>query len=237
MADKTKEPRWTGSDCRPVGGREVIVNVYVDDCAYPIGTDAVGTLGDVVEQIRKSVASAERALISLRCDGLDITRAELSDALRRPATQVQRLDVMTGQPVVLVVEALEQALAVLDGSRADLTEVVTHLSAGQTAKGMSRLAEAFHAWQQINEALGSSLAMLGIDPNELRVGELTATQAILAPRELLTHVKDVVETHDHVLLADILQYEFDTVATTWKALLEAVLARAQSMAAGQALRD
>ncbi|HEY3245852.1 MAG TPA: hypothetical protein VGM03_21125 [Phycisphaerae bacterium] len=204
------------------------MNVYVDDQAYALAAESAGTIGDAVEQVRKGVSAGDRVLIGLRCDGLDVVGNELEDALRRPSAHVQRLDITTGAPLPLVIEALEQSLMVLEDSRKDLAEVVTHLSTGQTAKGMGLLAEAFRNWQQINEALGSSMAMLKIDPDGFPVGELSATQAILAPRELLTHIKDVVETHDHVLLADILQYEFDTVAATWKSLIEAVLARAHS---------
>ncbi len=203
------------------------MNVYVDDQQIGIDDMPDATVGQVVERIRQTASNRQQVIVELRCDGLDVTGPDLNEMLARPSCQVERLDVQTGSPSTLVIDALDQAVAVLDQAGSALAAIVDDLNAGRTGDGMNKLAEAFRDWLMVHDAIGKSLAMLNLDADKLTVEGQSATQAILAPRDLLLQIREVVQNRDHVQLADILQYEFDNAIRTWRTLVQAILGEAR----------
>ena len=47
------------------------------------------------------------------------------------------------------------------------------------------------------------------------------------PKEVLLHIRNALLAEDHVLLADVLRYEFDDVTNSWYALIARIRQEAE----------
>jgi hypothetical protein len=78
-------------------------------------------------------------------------------------------------------------------------------------------------WQQIHEAVSKSIHMLELDIDATMVDDRTLAEVITKPRNALAQIKDALQSQDHVLLADVLQYEFHDVAADWHTVLASLI--------------
>lgn len=194
-------------------------------------TGVATTLGQIVEDARTEAAKDDRVIVGIRCDGADITHDDLAARLAEPAEKYARVDLQSGRAEQLVVDALHQALQVLDDSDQQRAQVVEWLAQGEAARARQALAECFQQWTQIHQAIAQSMAFLNLDEKELLVEERPLGSVLTDICGQLQQVKEVLEVGDDVLLGDLLQYEFDAAVGQWRVMVQAVLARAQNAAA------
>ncbi|HUU85181.1 MAG TPA: hypothetical protein VM243_16900 [Phycisphaerae bacterium] len=200
---------------------------YLDDREMR-PTGPAGTLGDVVEEARAQVAKDDRVIIAIRCDGADVANDDLAARLAEPVDRYDRVDLQSGRAEQLVSDALGQALQVLEDSGQLRAQVVEWLAQGETIQAKQGLVQCFQQWTQIHQAIAQSMAFLELDEKELIV-EGRPLEAVLGDISgQLRQVKEVLEVGDDVLLADLLQYEFDAAIDKWRAAVQVVMARAQA---------
>jgi len=195
------------------------VDIFMNDNKVEDLTFETGTLEEALRCLQHEWCSPGHLVIGLKCDGLDIAHGEMAKALAKPVTEFKRLEVSTGRPGELVGEAMDQAMTALAETGRARTDVADLLTQGKTAEGIEALAESLSVWQQIHEAIAKSIRMLELEPDRVTIMGQPLEDAIGRPRDMLLQVKQALEAHDYVLLADVLQYEFDEVAELWKAVL------------------
>lgn len=104
---------------------------------------------------------------------------------------------------------------------------------GKTVEAAETLGECLRVWQQIHEAVGKSIEMLQLDPEQATVNEQPLFELISKPKEILLQVKEALQDRDHVLLADLLQYEFPEVTSRWHAVVAKLQQEAESLHASR----
>jgi len=200
------------------------IEVYLDDREYSADLAASGTLGDLVEAVRAEVATSDRVIVGIVCDGIGLTD-DLEAKLAEPLDRFRRVDLQSGRAQELVRDALEQALNVLADTDHLREQAIDALTRGDQTEATQVLGDCFRHWSQIHLGIAQSLAFLGLDPQTLEVNGQPLESALAGIAERLKEVREALQAGDNVLLADTLQYEFDEAAETWKAAIEAVLAR------------
>ena len=74
-------------------------------------------------------------------------------------------------------------------------------------------------WQQIHEAVVKSIEMLELNLEETMVQDEPMAVVIGKPKDVLIQIRDALKALDHVMLADILEYELAGVTTQWFAVI------------------
>ncbi|MCP4246643.1 MAG: hypothetical protein GY778_06310 [bacterium] len=201
------------------------MDVYLDDKPTTLHVGDAGTLGELVENAGRQVGANDRVIVGIVCDGIDVDSGDFEAALAEPADRYGRIDLQSGSVEALVRDALAQAQQVLADTESLREQVVDDLTRGQTEQARTGLGECLKNWSQVHQAVTQSIAFLKLDPGTLMVGDRSLDAAINAVGEQLTLVKDALLAGDDVMLADVLQYEFDEVCTVWNAAIEAILGR------------
>ena len=193
--------------------------VYIDDHLIDGRELANGTIEDAVRHAQANHCSADRLVVSLKCDGQDVSPAQMDLTLRRRAGEVQRLEILTGSRRDLVTEALALASASLEQTVAACQKAGELVVQGNMAEGIEELGQCTSAWQQIHQAIFQSINLLGPAARNLTIGDRTLDDLLEDPRDALLQVKKALVAQDHVLLADVLQYEFTDALEIWRTLL------------------
>ncbi len=198
------------------------MNIYVDDEQVDAATVGDGTLEEALHNIQNGVCAPDRLVVDVRIDGHDVPEGAMAEALKKPATTFGRIDISTGTRQELVVDAMDQATTCLAETMNVCREIADLLAKGDTVQATQDLGKCLRVWQQIHEAIGKSIEMLQVDLEQLTIDNEPLTEVFQKPIKALQQIKEALLAKDFVLLADILQYEFDEVADCWQALINAL---------------
>ncbi len=198
------------------------MDVFVDDNKVDFATRGSETLESAVKRLQRDACRKDHVVVAVRCDGLHLTGEELSQAMERPIDDVRCLEVATTTPAALVRAAAEEAAQMLETVDEQRRRSAECFSQGKTADGITALTACLGVWQQVHDAATKSIHMLDLDPAEVRVSGEPLEKALALPMDRLQTVRDALKAQDFVLLADVLEYEFDEVVRQWQALLEAI---------------
>jgi len=191
------------------------VDVFVNDNQADSGFTIGGTVEDALRHVQANLCAPGHVVVSVRCDGQGLSGEAMAAALQKPASSFERLDVFTDTKEALVSDAMGNALASLTETDAACRRVAELLTEGKTVEAAETLSDCLSIWQQIHVAVARSIEILRLDPEQIRVDGEPLTELIGKPREVLLQVKEALQARDHVLLADILQYEFQEVTGRW----------------------
>jgi hypothetical protein len=195
------------------------MEIFVDDKRIETETEGGLTLGEALARVQSDHCAPRQVVVGVRCNGDEVAAEDMSDALEKPITNFDRIDVLTGTKEALVIDVMTQAANALDDSETESRRVAELLTEGKTVEARQNLGECLRAWQQIHDAVAKSIGMLGLDFEAIMVRDENLLSAISKPRDVLVQVRDALLAGDDVLLADILQYEFADVTTTWHAII------------------
>lgn len=198
------------------------MDVFVDDRKVDFACEPSETLEQTVHRLQSQTCPSGHVVVGVRCDGIHLTDDELSDAMAKPAGEYGCIEIATSTPSALVTEALETAADMLTETDPNREQCAELLSRGKTNEGITALGDCLSVWQQVHAAVTKSIYMLGIDPDRVQVGGEPLNAALALPMERLGMVRDALKVQDYVLLADVLQYEFQDVTEKWHSLIETV---------------
>lgn len=198
------------------------MDLYIDGVRVSDDFLPTGTLEEALRDVQKNHCPAGRIVVGFSCDGEATEAADVPQLLQRPAAGFDRLDLSTSTPAAVVTDTMDRAGETLGHVEDALQQIAAMLIEGRADEAMTGLGECTRAWQQIHTAIVQSVALLGINPDRFLVKGGTLTEAMTQPRTALMQVRDALEAQDHVLLADVLQYEFSDAMRDWHAVLEHV---------------
>jgi len=136
-----------------------------------------------------------------------------------------------------VFEAMNQASVSLAATESTIQNVADLFTQGQTNDAIQSLGQCLRVWQQVHAAVAQSIQMLGVDPGVTTIRDASLTDAIAMPKDVLRQVKSALEAQDHVLLADILQYEFSEVTEQWHDIIARLRQEAEDRRDGDGDRN
>lgn len=177
------------------------------------------TVEEALEQIQQAYCPADRLVIGLRLDGRAVGANAMAEALNRPLASLTSLEVRTGTRSELVTDAMTQAAACLQETESSCQEAAGLLTEGRAPEAAAMLGDCFRVWQQVHDAVSKSIEMLLIDPQRMTVDGVPLPEMIARPTQILIQIREALQVRDHVLLADILQYEFQEVTQGWQMLI------------------
>ena len=192
---------------------------FLDDQAITEREHDEGTLEQSLRVLQSRLEKAKRILVSFRCDGEDMIGPAMTEALKLPASTFDRIDVYSGTRTELVLETMTHASASLEEAEVSIQEIARLLTEGRSPEAIPRLGECLSVWQQVHEAVWKSLTLLELDPARIKIGDETVDATLTRPKDVLLQIKNALLAQDHVLLADILQYEFTDVTEMWHSLI------------------
>lgn len=195
------------------------MEMYVDDARLDQQPAGGELLEETLRQIQDNVCQPGRLVVAVRCDGKDVPGGELTKALQKPTSDFEQIEIFTGTPSDLVSDAMNEAAESLRQTEGACQEIASRINEGRVQEGISALAECVAAWQQIQDAVGKSLQMLQIDVSEISIRDEPLEDVIRKPAGVLAQIKQALQAQDHVLLADILQYEFSQVVQQWQMIV------------------
>jgi hypothetical protein len=208
------------------------MDVFIDDRPVDGAFAENGTVEDALRHIQEEVCQPDQLVVGVRCDGKDVASDVLSETLAQPATTYERLEVFTGSKDGLVSDALRQASQCLTQTEEACQSAAELLIQGQTAEAAAALSECLRVWQQIHEAAARSVDLLQLDPEKVTVNDEPMLDLIGRPKDVLIEIRAALQAQDHVLLADILQYEFPKVIDLWHALIGRLQREAEDFISG-----
>ena len=195
------------------------MDLFLDDKKVEDNGVGGGTLEQTLREVQINLCPPRRILVGFRCDGEEIVSAAIVAAMQRPVASFERLEVFTSTREDLVADTMGQASSSLEETESTTQRVAELLMEGKTVEGIERLGECLRVWQQVHDAVAKSLELLRLDPQKTTVRDQPLLAALERPKDVLLQIKGALQAQDHVLLADILQYEFAEVTDMWHTMI------------------
>lgn len=195
------------------------MDIYLDDEPVTVAEAETCTIDELTQRMRQRLDDPARLITTIRCDGRTVEPEELEGALREPATRFGRIEFQSSNLRDLVVDALEGATVLIEESDETRRRAADLLCGGQTADAMHALGACFAAWSQAHETAVQCAAILHVNLDEAQVGDEGLSAWAESLKDKLGELKGALEVNDHVLVSDILRYEFDEVSNGWRRLL------------------
>lgn len=202
---------------------------------HPVdGTGVVdGTIEETLRRIQSEMVEPGRMIVALHCDGQELGGDEMTAAMARPASSLNRLEVFTSTAETLVVDAMSQGAVSLEASEEQRQRAARLLTEGKTTEGIDCLRDCVQTWQQVHEAVVKSVEMLGIDVDQAVINDEPLLEVISRPASTLGQIKKALVAQDHVLLADVLEYEFEDVTEQWYSVINYMKGQAEQRSQSQ----
>jgi len=195
------------------------VEVYLDDAPLDIDAPDGSSLEQLTQQVSRRLRGTGRVITAVRCDGRTVPADELECTLARPAREYGSIEFQSSEVAGLVRAAMQEAGRLFIESDRLRHKAADLLNEAKSSRAMELLGQCFRIWSQVYETVlkGAQLRQVNLLAVDVPDVDVTAWLGLLADR--LREVKGALEVGDHVLLADLLRYEFDDVSEQWKRLL------------------
>ncbi len=196
------------------------MDVYVDGRKTNTDHAVSATVDDVLEAVRIENSSEGVVIVGFACDGIDVEGDQVADVLAAVADDYARIDVETGQPRVVVGDALVEARLALNAADEQRREATGLFAQGKTTEAMKILSQCVSQWLKVNDVVVQAVSFLGQHEAGIAARRDEFSERMAPVRGKLTEVKDAILAQDFVTLADILEYEFDFVCDIWRGLID-----------------
>lgn len=198
------------------------MQVYLDDNPYPLEASEAVTVGQVLDDVLKTVHADGKVVTAIRCDAEELGAETLNEALAKGVDSYDRLDFESGMAGQLTIEALSHVQAMLMDLEPTKEQAIERLNQGQIAEAMDALKTYFGAWHQAHEAVLQGVRLVKLDISELAVDDLPVSEMFDKFADQLRDLKEALEARDHVTLADILNYEAQETTQRWVKLIDQI---------------
>lgn len=195
------------------------MDLFIDDKATDPDFTEGKSLDEALRYVQTDICDGHRFVVRVTCDGQEILADDMEDVLRKPADSFERLELFTSTKGSLVAEAMKEAHASLEQTDRACREAGELLSQGKTAEGIEALGECLAVWQQIHEAVAKSFQLLALKTDSITIQDEPLEVVLGKPRDILTQVKEALESRDMILLADLLIYDLTEVTAQWLAIV------------------
>ncbi|MEM1107148.1 MAG: hypothetical protein AAGH99_00470 [Planctomycetota bacterium] len=180
------------------------------------------SLGELLDAARQRLADGGRVVVEVAIDGHKLDEQQITD---RQGEDVAGLDVRftSADPKSLAVETLEQVRGRLNDAEESQKEAADLLQRDQTQNALKKVGESIEAWLQVQQAVLHSTVLLGVNLDEVRVGDEPAYALTTQALDRLTDVKEFIQAQDTVALADALEYEWPETTAKWYTLIDELI--------------
>ena len=192
------------------------MRILLDDTPCDLKAKTVGEAIDAAAEVARRLG---RLIIEVTVDDTLWAEVELSSPKRLQASaEVVRLT--SAEPRQLVNEAFTDAADALAEADELQKEAARLVQSDQYTVSMDKLNEALSIWLSVQEAIVKGSRIVGIDLDDVIVGERSINVSIGRLNEWLLVIRNALTDSDQIALADTLLYELPEVVGEWQSILE-----------------
>jgi hypothetical protein len=188
---------------------------FLDDVAVDLPGES---LAAQLAAARDSLSPKGRMVVEVKVDGQTLDPDRLEAEQGEPVSG--ELRIYSADPRALVIPTVEQARDQLVEAAQWQEEAADLLQQDNAAEAMKLIGQAFNAWQQTQQVVQQSAALLQIDLDDLELGGHRMPELVQALLEQLKALRDLIVANDTVALADVLAYEWPGTNETWIQVLD-----------------
>jgi hypothetical protein len=192
-----------------------VMSIYLDDDPADF---TGGDLAAVLEQASDRLAESGRLVVEVQRDGKTLSAADLDE---QQNTLIGDSDwrLYSVDPRELAVQTLEQVAQRLDEARLAQAEAAELFQEDRAAEALKQITDAIDAWQESQQAVRQTAALVGIELDGRCVDGQPVEQIINLMVDQLKELRDLLTAGDTVALADALAYEWPQTIDRWQALV------------------
>lgn len=192
------------------------------------------TVSEALETVKARLHGSGRMVLGLRCNDEEILVNDLDAVLNRHADEFDTVEFISGDPAAAVIDALRQTRTALGETFVGVRQAADALARGRVAESMEHLVGCLSVWSQVQDAVLRGGALVNLDFQRVTVEDRPMIHWLSDLTRVLRDLKGALESRDHVLLGDILQYELDETLRGWEQMLDAMIEaiRSSSQPAG-----
>lgn len=192
------------------------MRILLDDTPCDLKAKTVGEAIDAAAEVARRLG---RLIIEVTVDDTLWAEVELSSPKHLEASaEVVRLT--SAEPRQLVNEAFTDAADALADADELQKEAARLVQSDQYTVSMDKLNEALSIWLSVQEAIVKGSRIVGIDLDDVIVGERSINASIGRLNEWLLVIRNALTDSDQIALADTLLYELPEVVGEWQSILE-----------------
>ncbi len=199
--------------------------VTVDHAPLDVTRLGLTTLGEVLAHLQEH----GRIAIEVRIDGQAPAAIDFEELRARP-TDSHDIVIETADPREMALDALTEMEKALSQTEELHQQAADALQRNEIQPAMQSLGVCLGTWQQAQQCLTQSAALLGIDLNTLQVDDQPIVDIITRFSEQLREIRTALEQQDYVSLSDILTYELSETSAAWR---NAIVALSTDIATGK----
>lgn len=186
------------------------MSTYVDDVAVTLEGES---LAAKLASARESLSASGRMVVEVRIDGESLAPEDLEAKQHEPPAG--ELRIYSADPRALVAETVRQARAQLEEAAVWQQEAAEALQQDNQSEAMGKISQAFAAWQQTEQVVQQTAALLGLDLDQTELAGQKVPDLVQGLLERLTELRELITAGDTVSLADALAYEWPELTSTW----------------------
>ena len=201
------------------------MNIFLD--SQPLAAtdlDRNATVQAALDAAKRKLAGTDLMIFGVKCDDQEISPEDLEQTLSLPAARFARVDFVSGHPNEVVLAALRQTRLSLADSFTGVKQASESLSKGRVSEAFGALVRCLAVWGQAHEAVVQGMALCSLDAERLVISGRPLLDWLHELARQLRGLKGAIESRDHVLLGDILQYELDETLQGWEVMLDGIIA-------------
>lgn len=187
------------------------------------------TVGELLAELRASLAGTGRMIVGIVCDSEPVEPEQVKALLDEPIDKYAQIDFQTAQPAELARSSLEACRQFLVEIEQTAREVIDSLRQAQVQEAMGQMSPLFTRLNDAYRGLQGTFELFKIDPESIELSSGDAARFMSSLRDKLAQIRDTLENHDYVELADLFEYELTPAIKQWQELNEHLLETISSM--------
>lgn len=197
------------------------MDIYLDN--DPITLEA-GPLGALIETAQATLPEGERMIVEVRVDGRTLNNEEIDQRLEK-TVDAEELQFITARPDDLARQALDEVDDALIRAGEAQQQAADLLQQDRAHDAMTPIRDALSVWSQTQQAVLQSAQLLNVDLDNLPLEDTSPGELVNQTSEHLRAVRDQLENHDWIGLADTLAYDLGEAAPAWRKLIQVMSTR------------
>ena len=185
------------------------------------------TLQTLLDRVRND-RLGDRLIVSVAVNGERLDDNQLRSQLEVPFADGAQLDLESGDRLELVGDALRGLANEFGRANDEYGRLPDQFAGGAVNEAVQGIGEFVKLWQTCYRAITQCSALLGDDLTLYTHQDRSVREWLEELVEKLTELRQALDAHDLVLLADLLRYELLPQCETWHKLLEDVATQVPS---------
>ena len=185
--------------------RDTTVDIQFDGEAVTLGP--FDTFGEYAEAIEQLAQDRHRVITGIVVDGQNYQALDSQELAGLDPGAIGNLEVGTENPRSLSISILYDTARYLPRLSRGFEQVAELVQRREETPAMDLLQECLSTWMELTTGMRGAMITLGLDLEEITLGENNLANVYEDILELLAEVSEVMEDGDLLDLSDLLEYE------------------------------